>query len=410
MQKLNPLILLLLLLTWQNSVAQIPGCIDPLATNYNNGATLNDGSCVYTTVYVTPATTVILDPVVSETSGLIAWNNHLLTINDDADTYLHELDTLTGAITNGYFLPNVNNYDWEEISQDSLYIYVGDFGNNTSGNRTDMHVLRVLKSTLTSGAPQIDTIYFSYADQTDFTAVSGNQTDFDCESMIVTEDSIFLFQKQWVSHQTKLYGFPNIPGTYSAPPLGTCTVNGMITGATYLKEKRLVVLCGYTTSISPFFFLLYDYPGHNFFGGNKRKIGVSLSFEQTEGVATVDGLKYYMSNERFDHSPIYNSEALYTFDLSSYLSNYISGLTLSSTGIDQATGINIFPNPFTEQFNVRFDRMEQGNDFRIFDINGKEVFFSDSKDLNQVINGKNWSAGTYFVKTPDGSKLKIIKN
>ena len=64
-------------------------------------------------------------------------------------------------------MPNkVENSDWEEISQDDGYIYLGDFGNNT-GDRTDLHILRVEKSSLKSGKPSIDTIWYTYSDQYD---------------------------------------------------------------------------------------------------------------------------------------------------------------------------------------------------------------------------------------------------
>jgi hypothetical protein len=66
------------------------------------------------------------------------------------------------------FKLKVKNTDWEEISQDSSYIYVGDFGNNYQGNRTDLHILRIEKKSFLLNQPIIDTISFSYSNQTDF--------------------------------------------------------------------------------------------------------------------------------------------------------------------------------------------------------------------------------------------------
>ena len=77
-------------------------------------------------------------------------------------------------------ITGVENYDWEEISSDSLFIYVGDFGNNVNGNRTDLHILRIEKNSLLINSPVIDTISFTYSDQTDFTPTGSNNTDFDC--------------------------------------------------------------------------------------------------------------------------------------------------------------------------------------------------------------------------------------
>jgi hypothetical protein len=403
-------ILFLLFITFGNSSqAQVWGCTDPLATNYDNSATDNDGTCSYSIAFRSPVTSITLDSVIKETSGLILWNDHLYTQNDDGDTHLYELDTLTASITNSYSLPGVGNGDWEEISQDSTYIYIGDFGNNTSGNRTDLHVLRVEKSTLANVNPVIDTIYFSYADQTDFSATTVNHTDFDCESMIVTEDSIFIFTKQWVSFQTKLYGFPNTPGTYVANAIDSCTVNGLITGATYLPEKRMIVLSAYTTSISPFFFLLYDFPDHQFFRGNKRKIGTTLTFEQAEGVATSDGLKFYLSNERFDHSPIYNDEALHIFDLSPFLSGYLNSLILKGEEITSTQCSIVFPNPFLNRFTIENQTGLNSLPYTIVNPGGSIISSGIIKNGRVEVNAEEWPVGTYFLKLENQKAIPIIK-
>src|SRR5687768_13537765 len=78
--------------------AQVPGCTDPLAQNYNPLATINDGSCSYAAGSVSPASSFILDNVVAETSGLIYWNNQLWTHNDNFITDLYVLDTLDGTL------------------------------------------------------------------------------------------------------------------------------------------------------------------------------------------------------------------------------------------------------------------------------------------------------------------------
>ena len=44
----------------QAGLAQIPGCTDPLALNYNAAATQNDGSCQYASAVITPVFSYIL--------------------------------------------------------------------------------------------------------------------------------------------------------------------------------------------------------------------------------------------------------------------------------------------------------------------------------------------------------------
>jgi len=77
---------------------------------------------------------------------LTYWNNLLFTHNDNDDSKIYAIDTTNGSITNSYNLNGTANIDWEEISQDENYLYVGDFGNNSSGNRTNLKILRIEKA------------------------------------------------------------------------------------------------------------------------------------------------------------------------------------------------------------------------------------------------------------------------
>ena len=304
-----------------------PGCNDPLAHNFDPSATSNDGCCVYDTVFVAPSKTMELSMVVEETSGLILWDGLLWTHNDNSDTRLYGLDTATAEIAKTHILWKVENYEWEEISQDEDYIYLGDFGNNGSGNREDLHILRVEKNSLKSGKPAMDTIWFTYSNQTDLSPSAPNQTDFDCEAFVVSSDSIYLFTKQWQSDNTPVYVLSKEPGAYVAQKKTTFAISGLVTGATYLEEKGLLVLCGYTGLLQPFLYLLYDYPGYQFFSGNKRRLNLSFPFHQVEGIATKDGLKYFISNEYFYHQPsgIEILQKLHVLDLGPYLREYIEG-------------------------------------------------------------------------------------
>ena len=266
------IIIVIFLLNVGTSTAQIYGCKDPLANNFNSSATHNDGSCTYNPVSISTAESFNLAGNLLETSGLIAWNNYIWTHNDSDDLNIYKLDTLNGNIIQSIPLSGVTNTDWEEISQDHDFVYVGDFGNNQSGNRTDLKILRIDKNSILAGSPLIEIINFSYSNQTSFTSAGSNNTDFDCEAFIVSADSIFLFTKQWISQKTSVYSLPKTPGSHIANLKSTFDVQGLITGATYLETKKLIVLSGYTKELQPFVELLYDFDGYSFFSGNKRKI------------------------------------------------------------------------------------------------------------------------------------------
>ncbi len=305
--------------------AQVYGCTDPLATNFNSSATVNNGSCTYNAAAIAPSSSFNLAGNVIETSGLIRWDNRVWTHNDNTDINIYALDTANGSISGTYPLSGTSNTDWEEISQDAAYVYMGDFGNNANGNRTDLKIYRIAKSSILSGTPAAETINFSYSNQSSFTPAGPNHTDFDCEAMTVTSDSIYLFTKQWISNKTSVYSLPKTPGTYVAKLKTTYDVQGLITGAVMLQPENLVALCGYSNSLQPFVYLLYDYNGSDFFGGNKRKITISLPYHQVEGIATTNGLKFYISNEYFSYPPFITiPQKLHILDLSSFLSTYLS--------------------------------------------------------------------------------------
>jgi hypothetical protein len=111
MKNLLTVISTLLLFLCNSAFAQVPGCTDPLASNYNPVATINDGSCAYNATAVSPSASVNLVNVLAETSGLIKWNNQLWTHNDSDDINLYALDTLNGSIKLTQPLPGTENTD-----------------------------------------------------------------------------------------------------------------------------------------------------------------------------------------------------------------------------------------------------------------------------------------------------------
>ena len=391
--------------------AQINGCTDPLATNYNSSATVNDGSCLYNPVSVSPTASYILDNKLQETSGLIKWDNRIWTHNDSgSDTNIYKLDTLNGNILQNYPLSGVKNTDWEEISQDADFVYIGDFGNNANGNRKDLKILKIDKNSILTNSPTIETINFSYSNQSNFSATGSNNTDFDCEAFIVSDDSIYLFTKQWSSEKTSVYSLPKKPGSHIAKLKSTFNVQGLITGATYLESKKLLVFCGYSKLLQPFIYLLYDFPGTDFFSGNKRKADVSLPFHQVEGIATIDGLKYYISNEKFTQQPINVSQKLHILNLNNFLGNYLSNL-FNSTEIQSFENDLLFPNPAGDLISVKSDKINFPADYLIVNQSNQIVSAGKLSTENQRINISDLAAGIYILKMGGQNKqsFKVIK-
>ena len=392
------------------SHAQISGCTDPIAINYNEQATRNDGTCVYDAVTVTPVKSWILPESMFESSGLILWNNKIWTHNDNTDINLYAFETDELNNYKEYPVAGALNIDWEEISQDSNYIYVGDFGNNSNGNRTNLQILRIEKNSILTDKPDVDTISFSYSLQTDFSATGNNNTDFDCEAFIVTADSIFLFTKEWVSKRSSVYSLPKVPGNYVARYRTSFNVEGLISGATYMEKGKLVVLCGYSSLLQPFLYLLYDFNKNDFFSGNKRKILINLPFHQVEGIATNDGLMYYISNEKLDQA-ITIDQKLHQVDLSDYLEDFLN--TTKTDNISVLKELEIYPNPSSSIVTVKVNTDLTGEYYSIIDLSGKNIFTHQIDEEVFQINLNDFDKGFYLFVLKSPKKLitrKIVKN
>lgn len=405
----------LLLIEPMEIFAQQYGCTDPLATNFDSNAMYNDGSCVYNPANITPVNSFVLSDTIDETSGLIMWDGYLWTHNDDTDLNIYALDTTNGQITDYLTVEGVVNIDWEEIAHDEQYIYIGDFGNNVNGNRTNLQILRVEKYSLISGSPVIDSIRFNYQDQNDFSPQGANNTEFDCEAMILTQDSIYLFTKDWVNEQTCVYRLPKHNGNFTAEKLFCHNIQGLITGATYLQDKNLIVLCGYSNLLQPFFYLLYDYNENNFFSGNKRKINISLPFHQVEAVKTTDGKKYFITNEYFLYSPIEVEQQLHILHLDEFLEHYLDLPT--EIMIDECTSNNkiiVYPNPIINKEFILELNFDSQIIISITDLSGnivyiKEPIFLQSGVHNFNLNESVFTSGLHILNIITEKENHVFK-
>lgn len=329
---MNILYSILFVFTTLNIHAQGLGCTDHLAKNYNKLATINNGSCIYSNKSVKPILSYNLPDYLNETSGLFLWDNLLWTHNDDKDfaIYGYKLDSLPTAnskkIEPQIKLSLTNITDWEATTQDEDYIYVGDFGNNYKGNRTNLVINKIAKNNIYTDSLKIEELTFKYETQTEYNKLAPNTTNFDCEAFISKGDSLYLFTKEWSSLKTTVYSIAKSGKNQIAKQLATYNINGLVTDATYVENKNILVLCGYSKHLKPFIYLFYDFNETNFFKANKRKIKVKLPFHQLEGITTFDGLTYYISNEKLKYlKGLIDVEAqIHVLDLSKFLQDYIS--------------------------------------------------------------------------------------
>lgn len=352
-----------------------------------------------------------LDPLLDNTSSLFYWEGDLWTCNDHGEVVFHALDTTTGAILRSV-ATGVMPSDMEEVAQDDAYFYLGDFGNNHELLRTDLRVLRFLKSDLLAGRIRPDTIAFVYEGY-DPSVVKGKglpTTDFDCEAMVAGTDSLYLFSKQWGSYQTVCYTLPKQPGTYTAYGRDTLDVQGMVTGACLLPGAGMLVLCGYNVICQPFVWLLYGYEDNRFLGGGQLRIdldnGIGL---QVESIATADGRRFFLTNEHFSRVGFERPAQLMSLDLT----DIITQLAVSDTGgvglpvLEEAEQWGLQPNPTTGVVEIDREGVEL---VEVMDAAGR-LMMSSQRGRQVDISGLPGGAYVVCVTFADGSRRcgKVVK-
>ena len=109
-------------LNTQNIYAQVSGCPDPAANNYDSAVTVNNGSCTYDNGNLKPAFNYNLSTVINETSGLVYWKKKIWTHNDSGgEPAVYQLNRETGSIERTIIINNAINVDWEDIAQDNRF-------------------------------------------------------------------------------------------------------------------------------------------------------------------------------------------------------------------------------------------------------------------------------------------------
>ena len=333
----------------------------------------------------------------------------LFTIND-GEAILYELDTLSGAITSerrllAAFPPGA---DWEALAVRGGIAYVGDFGNNANGNRADLRVLRFDLGGDPMALPPVDTIAFAYADQLDRSPTAPNATDFDCEAFVVEADSIYLFTKEWRRQGTAVYALPNAPGVHVAAPRGRLDSLGLVTDAHFRSEDSTLVLSGYTAVLQPLVLLLADFEGRSFFGGARRRVLFDLGLRQVEGAATLDGRRYFLSNERFRRSVIDVPQGLSVVPLGGLLDELRGASTSASPGgrLSPKRGLRVRPNPTSGRAWV--EGLDGAEAVRLYDGAGRLLRTWTASAAASGIDLSAWPPGTYWLHADPRSEVAVV--
>ena len=258
-----------------------------------------EGTAEFSPIFF-PQFKVELPNEVSETSGLLFYNGRLWTHNDSGGkSILYALDTSTFEVMQKVTLANAKNKDWEDLCTDGKTVFVGDFGNN-NGNRKNLRIFTFPLSDIPEEGDTIvvvDSITFSFADQTNFDNKK-YEHDFDCEAMFATEDHIYLFSKGWATGTTRLYQLTKTPGNQVAKVVNGFDSQGLITGADYDRENRILVIIGYVKTIwKPFMYIIFDFDEAGVKLPNHRFEMPQLAGGQVEGICFFDYGRCYITAE-----------------------------------------------------------------------------------------------------------------
>jgi hypothetical protein len=251
--------------------------------------------------YVPLERVAVLHDKLNETSGLAFANQHNVYVHNDSGKKpeLYEISLATGEIVREVEIENARNKDWEELAADDDFIYIGDFGNN-AGSRDDLRVLKVSRSKASEDTQvKVDKIHFDYPDQKSFK--SRRSHDFDCEAMIVYEDSLYLFSKNRESFTTDVYRLPTESGKYSAEKIGSFKADGLITAADLRigRKYNSLVLLGYQIKghkYVSFMWLCTEFRGLDFFDGKVVRLDVAPNL-QAEAVVWESDTTVLITNE-----------------------------------------------------------------------------------------------------------------
>ena len=349
-----------------------------------------------------------LPDVINETSGLLYFNNRLITHNDSGDTAnLYEIDLATGNVSRIVSITNATNVDWEDITQDNTHIYVGDIGNN-SGSRQDLKIYKIAKADyLSSDTITAEIINFSYNEQTIFTS-SFNNHNFDAEALSFYNSNIILFTKNWTDNTTDVYEIPTTAGNYNLSRIASFNTEALVTGSTYNASNDSFLLCGYQ-NFNPVIIHLGKENGVNLnsFDRSLEKVVIGATIgnpSQTEAIALKENNEYFLSREATNTTvgatPINVPTSLFSFqsDFSSTLSNIQY----------QPEVFYVYPNPTTKLFTFN----KHQNIKKVVFINTLGEIARTENTPKQTVDISSLNKGIYIVKIYTNTKVhykKIIK-
>lgn len=327
---------------------------------------------------------------IQETSGLLFINQRLISHNDSGgQAELYELDTLTGSILRTVVVANASNVDWEDLAVDDNYLYIADIGNN-NGTRTDLKIYRVSLDDYWNSVNDTvyaDTINISYSDQTSFVS-SPFTTNFDAEALVVSNNELFLFSKNWGNQSTRAYSIPKIPGSYQVDTVISIDVGFFVTGACASPDGLNLYLIGYDFSLA-YFYTRTNLGFGEFINHKFNLFPPAGSSFQIEGIVEKEDQVFYVSSEALGS----DAASLFLIDLR----------TTNGIGSKQFKEGLLSPNPTSDFIEIKDEAVHR---FVLFNLSGQEVFAGQNKKISLA----HLNEGLYWLLCYDKEGKELSAN
>jgi len=215
-----------------------------LATNNPNYSVLEESS---------------LPEELKETSGLYCPEvGSAYTVNDSGnEPIIYQIDS-TGRIMSKKVV-SAENRDWEALTGDRQYFYIGDVGNN-NGKRKFVQIHAVPKQGNKDSETNVTTSRVFYINN----SIKRNEYlnhDFDAETLVNLHDSLFLFSKSWNTGTLFIYQLNKIEAKQYVEHVSEIDgLPGIVTGGDFDRKNNRFILVGYEIkamgSFSPFIAIL----------------------------------------------------------------------------------------------------------------------------------------------------------
>ena len=238
-----------------------------------------------------------LPKIINETSGLEIYNNNFITHNDSGGepslyVFNEKGEIIETIELNKNSSQQIENNDWEDITNDNEYLFVADTGNNF-GNRDNLNIIRVSKkdSLIVDGVIEI-----SYLNQESFFPRPKHK--YDAEALVIIDDKIVLFSKDREGLNSDLYLIDKtLSGSQTLTSSSSYNVNTLITGGDYNEENNLLALVGYNSREEQHLILFNNFVLTDLKNNTFVKYKIPLERAQIEAIKIIDEKTFWVTSE-----------------------------------------------------------------------------------------------------------------